>query len=51
MEKELHQNNFETLQFKPKVDCFHGSKTLRESVKGHETFWKPLEQFLLKIRS
>jgi hypothetical protein len=51
MEKELHQNNFETLQFKSKVDGFHGSKTLCISVKVHETFWKPLEQFLLKIPS
>lgn len=33
--------------FKPKVDGFHGSKTLWESVKGYETFWEPLEQFLL----
>jgi alpha-beta hydrolase superfamily lysophospholipase len=32
--------------FKPTVEGFHGSKTLWESVKGHETFWKPLEQFL-----
>ena len=37
--------------FIPKVDGFHGSKTLWESVKGHETFWEPLEQFLLKIQS
>ena len=37
--------------FMPKVDGFHGSKTLWESVKGHETFWKPLEQFFLKIQS
>ena len=37
--------------FRPKVDGFHGSKPLWESVKGHETFWIPLEQFLLKILS
>jgi len=37
--------------FKPKVDGFHGSKTLWESVEGHETFWKPLEQFLLKVQN
>ena len=37
--------------FKPKVDGFHGSKTLWESVEGHETFWKPLEQFLSKVQN
>ena len=35
--------------FKPMVDGFHGSKTLWESVKGHETFWEPLERFLAEI--
>lgn len=35
--------------FKPKVDGFHGSKTLWESVDGHETFWMPLKHFLLKV--
>jgi len=37
--------------FKPKVDGFHGSKTLWESVKGHETFWEPLKRFLSDIQS
>jgi len=37
--------------FKPKVDGFHGSKTLWDSVKGHETFWDALEQFLSKVES
>jgi hypothetical protein len=36
--------------FKPKVAGFHGSKTLWESVKGSDTFWKPLSQFLLEMR-
>jgi alpha-beta hydrolase superfamily lysophospholipase len=35
--------------FKPVVEGFHGSKTLWESVKGYETFWKPLEEFLERI--
>ena len=34
--------------FNPKVDGFHGTKTLWRSVKGHETFWRPLERFLSK---
>jgi alpha-beta hydrolase superfamily lysophospholipase len=37
--------------FKPKVDGFHGSKTLWESVEGHETFWASLEPFLSKVQS
>lgn len=36
--------------FKPEVDGFHGSKTLWESVAGHETFWHSLEQFLSKVQ-
>ncbi len=32
--------------FRPKAEGFHGSKTLWESVKGHETFWEALKQFL-----
>ena len=36
-------------QFKPQVAGFHGSKTLWESVKGHETYWKALRQFLNKV--
>jgi len=32
--------------FKPKVEGFHGSKTLWEVVNGYETFWKSLEEFL-----
>jgi len=35
--------------FKPKVEGFHGSKTLWEVVKGFETYWEALEQFLKKI--
>lgn len=35
--------------FHPKVDGFHGSKTLWESVEGHETYWEPLKQFLSKV--
>jgi len=34
--------------FKPKVEGFHGSKTIWESVKGYETYWKELEEFLVK---
>jgi len=37
--------------FKPKVDGFHGSKTLWESVNGHEFFWESLQQFLSKTQS
>lgn len=33
--------------FKPKVEGFHGSKTLWETVKGFETYWKALEVFLI----
>jgi hypothetical protein len=36
-------------QFKPQVEGFHGAKTLWESVKGHESFWKALGQFLKKM--
>ncbi len=32
--------------FKPKVEGFHGSKTLWEEVKGYENYWKALESFL-----
>jgi hypothetical protein len=35
--------------FKPEVDGFHGSKTLWESVEGHQTFWEPMKQFLSKV--
>lgn len=35
--------------FKPKVEGFHGSKTLWETVKGHEIYWKALMQFFKKI--
>ncbi len=38
-------------QTAPKVDGFHGLKTLWDPVKGHETFWEPLERFLSEIRS
>ncbi len=34
--------------FKPSVDGFHGSKTLWESVKGHELYWEALKIFLEK---
>ncbi len=34
--------------FKPKVEGFHGSKTLWKAVKGNETYWKALEKFLSK---
>jgi alpha-beta hydrolase superfamily lysophospholipase len=33
-------------QFKPKVEGFHGSKALWESVHGHETYWDALEIFI-----
>ncbi len=32
--------------FKPDVAGFHGSKTLWETVKGHETYWEALTGFL-----
>jgi pimeloyl-ACP methyl ester carboxylesterase len=32
--------------FKPNAEGFHGSKALWESVKGFETYWNALEQFL-----
>jgi len=35
--------------FKPKVEGFHGSKTLWEVVKGFETYWNALEQFLKRM--
>lgn len=35
--------------FKPKVEGFHGSKTLWESVEGHETYWEALQQFLSRV--
>ncbi len=34
--------------FKPDAEGFHGSKILWKSVKGFETYWKALEQFLDK---
>ena len=34
--------------FKPEVAGFHGSKTIWEVVKGYETYWKSLEEFLEK---
>ena len=34
--------------FKPEVEGFHGSKTIWEVIKGHETYWKALEDFLKK---
>jgi alpha-beta hydrolase superfamily lysophospholipase len=37
--------------FKPKVDGFHGSKTLWESVEGYEAFWETLEKFLSKFQN
>ncbi|MEE9439881.1 MAG: hypothetical protein V3V14_12820 [Saprospiraceae bacterium] len=36
--------------FKPKVEGFHGSKTIWEAVKGYETYWKEIEQFLIKTK-
>ena len=39
--------SFVTL-FRPESDGFHGSKTLWKSVKGHETYWDSLSQFLSK---
>jgi alpha-beta hydrolase superfamily lysophospholipase len=38
------------VHFKPTVEGFHGSKTLWESVEGHETFWEPLDAFLERIK-
>lgn len=38
-------------QFKPKIEGFHGSKTLWESVNGHETYWQALVRFLKKVAS
>ena len=35
--------------FKPEVEGFHWSKTIWEVVKGYETYWKSLEEFLLKM--
>ncbi len=32
--------------FSPESDGFHGSKTLWKSVKGHESYWESLSQFL-----
>lgn len=37
--------------FKPRVEGFHGSKTLWGSVKGCETYWKALTRFLKNIES
>jgi len=34
-------------QFKPKEEGFHGSKILWESVKGYESLWAALEDFLI----
>lgn len=36
--------------FKPKVEGFHGSKTLWESVEGYETYWEALEMFLSGLK-
>ena len=36
--------------FKPEVEGFHGSKTIWEVVKGYETYWKELEEFLAKTK-
>lgn len=36
--------------FKPEVEGFHGSKTLWESVKGYDTYWVALEDFLEKLK-
>ncbi len=35
--------------FKPQVAGFHGSKTLWESVKGYDTYWRALEDFLKEL--
>lgn len=43
-------NHKNITQFKPEVEGFHGSKALRESVLGHETYWDALEKFLMGIR-
>ncbi|NUM81815.1 alpha/beta hydrolase [bacterium] len=43
-----HINKKYVTHFKPEAEGFHGSKTLWKSVKGFETFWKPLEQFIKK---
>lgn len=37
--------------FKPKVEGFHGSKTLWKEVKGHETYWEALNGFLRKLEA
>jgi alpha-beta hydrolase superfamily lysophospholipase len=34
--------------FKPKFEGFHGSKTIWKVVKGYETYWKAIENFLIK---
>jgi alpha-beta hydrolase superfamily lysophospholipase len=44
-------NKKHVTQFKPQIEGFHGSKTLWESVKGHEIYWKALIKFLIKIES
>ena len=36
-------------QFKPEVEGFHGSKTLWKSVKGYESYWQALGEFLLSL--
>jgi len=35
--------------FKPNAEGFHGSKTIWKVVKGYETYWKALKEFLIKI--
>lgn len=39
---------YHVIHFKPKVKGVHGSKTLWAEVKGNETYWNSLENFLLK---
>ena len=44
-----HVNSSHITQFKPKVEGFHGSKTLWKSVKGYESYWRASEKFLLSL--
>jgi alpha-beta hydrolase superfamily lysophospholipase len=40
---------YHVVHFKPRVEGFHGSKSLWAEVKGNETYWRSLEDFLTKI--
>ena len=44
---QVDPNHVTIFKPEPSVDGFHGSKTLWESVKGHESYWAALESFLM----